>query len=436
VLDDVLDYTLARGNRVYLTGHSMGGHGTWHLAANDPDRFLAIAPSAGWCSFDSYVGRPGGKLTRLWQDADGASLTQNLIGNLAGIPTFILHGDKDDNVPLREAMQMEAMLVAAGGAPRVHHQPGAKHWWNGKAAKGTDCVDWPGIFELFEQTRVKPEPAHIAFRSVDPAVDADHHWIRVDQPLRYGESLHVHARSRDDVIEIRTGNVRRFRARPPSHTANYVIDGQALQASWGSWFLRTQDGWTVAAPTAGEKSPRRCGPFKRAFDNRFVLVYSDRDRESFERARYDAQAWWYRGNGDAPLISDTQFVQGDYAGRNVILYGNESTNRAWKVVFGDGCPITVRPGHLRVGNSTWIGSDLGCMFVYPRADDDTALAAAFAHTGAAGARSGYALLPFVSGVGYPDYVGFSSRFLEVGDEAVLTAGWFDHRWKLPQAPRR
>src|SRR5205807_137874 len=43
-------------NRVYLTGHSMGGHGTWQIGAHFPDKFAAIGPSAGWISFKSYVG--------------------------------------------------------------------------------------------------------------------------------------------------------------------------------------------------------------------------------------------------------------------------------------------------------------------------------------------------------------------------------------------
>ena len=60
---------------VHVTGHSMGGHGTWHLAVNDPDGFASAAPSAGWTSFDTYGGRPEGPLTRLWHAADGASLT-------------------------------------------------------------------------------------------------------------------------------------------------------------------------------------------------------------------------------------------------------------------------------------------------------------------------------------------------------------------------
>ncbi|MFM7151643.1 MAG: alpha/beta hydrolase-fold protein, partial [Gemmataceae bacterium] len=42
--------------RTYLTGHSMGGHGTWHLGVTYPDRFAAIGPSAGWVSLRSYGG--------------------------------------------------------------------------------------------------------------------------------------------------------------------------------------------------------------------------------------------------------------------------------------------------------------------------------------------------------------------------------------------
>ncbi|TAJ20816.1 MAG: hypothetical protein EPO68_05800, partial [Planctomycetota bacterium] len=75
--------------RVFVTGHSMGGHGTWHFAANDPDRVLAIAPSAGWCSFDTYGSRPQGELRELWRAADGASRTEDLVANLLGIPTYV-----------------------------------------------------------------------------------------------------------------------------------------------------------------------------------------------------------------------------------------------------------------------------------------------------------------------------------------------------------
>lgn len=41
--------------RVYLTGHSMGGHSTWQVGLTHPDRFAVIAPSAGWVSIWTYA---------------------------------------------------------------------------------------------------------------------------------------------------------------------------------------------------------------------------------------------------------------------------------------------------------------------------------------------------------------------------------------------
>ena len=59
VLDQVTKSLAFDPTRVYLTGHSMGGHGTWILGSTYPDRFGAIGPSAGWISFWSYreIGR-------------------------------------------------------------------------------------------------------------------------------------------------------------------------------------------------------------------------------------------------------------------------------------------------------------------------------------------------------------------------------------------
>ena len=40
--------------RTYLTGHSMGGHGSWYLGATYPDRFAAIGPAAGYPDLLGY----------------------------------------------------------------------------------------------------------------------------------------------------------------------------------------------------------------------------------------------------------------------------------------------------------------------------------------------------------------------------------------------
>ena len=44
---------------IYLTGHSMGGHGTWFLGATYPDKWAAIAPCSGYASLKDYGSADG-----------------------------------------------------------------------------------------------------------------------------------------------------------------------------------------------------------------------------------------------------------------------------------------------------------------------------------------------------------------------------------------
>jgi poly(3-hydroxybutyrate) depolymerase len=126
--------------RTYLTGHSMGGHGTWHLGVTFPDRFAAIGPSAGWISFASYVG--GGPvenstpMERMLQRAALPSDTLALVHNCAQEGVYILHGGADDNVPVAQAREMSRQLSAFHHDYVYFEQPGAGHWW--------DVSDEPG----------------------------------------------------------------------------------------------------------------------------------------------------------------------------------------------------------------------------------------------------------------------------------------------------
>ncbi|MCZ6598447.1 MAG: prolyl oligopeptidase family serine peptidase, partial [Planctomycetota bacterium] len=434
-------------SRVYLTGHSMGGHGAWHLAANDPDGFAAVAPSAGWRGFDTYGGRPAGELQALWHAADGASLTEELVSNLASVPTFILHGEADDNVPAREGHAMESLLREAGGEPRAHFQEGAGHWWDAGVGPAVDCVDWPGFFELFRASEIPAAPAVLDFVSVDPGVDSEHHWISVDQPLEYGVPLRVGGRwvAETRSVEIRTSNVRRLRVRPPSDEA---IGGIALDGNrWAvietapreHVFVHEGTTWTLTAEPipAKEKRPDRSGPLKRGFDRSFLLVVPTKgdaheNGAALARARYDAGVWWYRANGDAPIATDDWYLThpGRTRGRNVVLYGNADTNGAWDAVLPDSCPVRVTRGRVRLGGEQWSEDGLGALFVYPRRDDPDALVVALASSSPRADRLAATLALFVSGAGYPDYVVFGSDVLAQGDGGVRAAGFFDREWGL------
>jgi pimeloyl-ACP methyl ester carboxylesterase len=433
VLKDATGRFSTLESRVYLTGHSMGGHGTWHLGANDPDRWLAIAPCAAWESFDSYGrGSRDGNLADLWRGADLAGDTMTLLPNLAQLPTFILHGEADKTVPLEEAKRMEAALREAGGDPQVHYEPGKGHWYDGDASPGVDCVDWPGIFALFAAHPARDaDPSKIAFLSADPSVDSEHYWLTYLQPQAYGTLAAFQARRDGSGTVLATQNVRRFRC---AKAGKLMLDGEPFELETPAEFVRGATGWQIATPAPTQKSPARSGPFKRAFDRRFVLVYGATDKVARSRARIDAQLWWYYGNGDCTVVSDEQFRVGNYAGRNVILYGNAETNRAWESVVPEQCPIHLRQGEARLGKKTFDGRDLGCLLVYPRRGESEALVGVIGWTGAAGARATENIPLFSAGVGIPDYALFGADVLTKGDGGVRAAGWFDHAWQLVSEP--
>lgn len=102
LLDSVMKQYRVDKDRVYVTGLSMGGFGTWTLAAAHPERFAAIAPICGG-------GNP--------EDAP----------KLAKLPIWVFHGGKDPTVPVRRSEEMVSALKAAGGNPKFTVYPEAGH---------------------------------------------------------------------------------------------------------------------------------------------------------------------------------------------------------------------------------------------------------------------------------------------------------------------
>lgn len=435
--------------RVHVTGHSMGGHGTWHLGSTFPDRFGVIAPSAGWSSFFSYGGTPRWTdptpIEALLNRAVSPSDTLVLASNTLSDAVYILHGDKDDNVPVGEARLMRETLEKLGH-PRLeyHEQPGAGHWWGG------ECVDWPPLFELVQKT-LRPKTSEVRsvkFTTANPAVSARAYWVTIDQqehalmPSRIAVE-----RVGGTAPELRgsTENVARLvidRKAAPFVTA--VLDGQRLDAlalaSAGSGRVvleRDRGLWRVRSGTAlSGKRADRSGPFKEAFKNRMVFVIGTRgtaeeNAAMSAKARYDAETFQYRGNGAVDIVTDRELARNPMRGRNLIVFGNADTNGAWSELRG--CPIDVRRGSVKAGGRTLLGSDLAVLVVYPRSGDANALVGAVASTGRKGAMLADRLPYFVSGVAYPDWTVLGAEVALKGNAGIRAAGFFGNDWKFSEA---
>ncbi|MEZ6019294.1 MAG: prolyl oligopeptidase family serine peptidase [Planctomycetota bacterium] len=340
-------------DRVYLTGHSMGGHGTWQVGAQRSDRFAAIAPSAGWRSFWDYGGGAtfpdGDPVAEVFSRAVNPSRTLEMRENYDALGVYVLHGDADDVVRVSEARAMRSMLGERHRNFAYYEQPGAGHWW------GNECLDWPPLIRFLRDNRLADARLadDVRFTSASPAIRSRQGWIEVEQAQRPLDWVRVHGRIDGDKQRIRLEleNVARFRMDlgPWLGAQKEIPEALKLEVGDSEWILPAAD-WarpqafslaadgtlrleTGPAP-AGEKSPQRMGPFKEGFRNRFVLVYGTGGNETenkalFAKARYDLEVWRYRGNGNARPVRDRDFVLDAVADRNLVLYGNEETNRAW-----------------------------------------------------------------------------------------------------------
>jgi len=110
-------------DRVYLTGLSIGGFGTWSLAEKYPQRFAAIAPICG-----------GGERYMAYR--------------LKTIPVWAFHGAKDKVVPVEKSKEMVEAVNAAGGDAKLTVYPEAEHdsW--------TQTYDNPQLYEWFLSHRI------------------------------------------------------------------------------------------------------------------------------------------------------------------------------------------------------------------------------------------------------------------------------------------
>lgn len=451
---------------IYLTGHSMGGHGTWQLGATYPDRFAAIGPSAGWISFSTYAGGPTEAPTdaveEILRRANNPSDTKALASNLTSTGIYILHGDADDNVPVSQAREMATLLGTFHKDWRLFEQPGAGHWWDVSKAPGADCVDWPPMFEYFAKHRRAPNDvvSEVDFTTMDPAVSSRCHWIEIVEQEKALAPSRVRIRRDADGFVGATENVARVRfdvgglGEPEfDDVARVELDGKSFDARMGpieavkyastGWGRESTDHSFVSRRLGGpldwgrssRKNPGRGGSFKTAFRNHFRLVYGTRgtieeSAASYARARLDAETWYYRGNGGADVLSDVDLLsESGRRDENVILYGNADTNGAWSTVL-DRCPVRVGRGKIVVGDKTIEGDDLGCLLVYPRAGSTKALVGAVAGTGPAGLRATERLPIFSSGVAYPDVTILGADAVERGNAGVRGAGFFGNDWSI------
>ena len=134
LLDEVIAHYRVDTTRVYLTGLSMGGYGTWSLGLSHPERFAALAPICG-----------GGNLIDVLLPAPkNARILKNL-------PIWAFHGAKDTVVKPDESQRMIDALHRIGNSARLTIYPEAGHDSWTDTYNNQELYDW-----FLQQNRPKP----------------------------------------------------------------------------------------------------------------------------------------------------------------------------------------------------------------------------------------------------------------------------------------
>jgi len=117
ILDNTLKNYRADPNRMYLTGLSYGGFGTWYMAIHHPDRWAAVAPICG----------------------AGDNSQVHKIGKT---PVWLFQGGRDNVVPPEISLKTADILDAAGGNVRVTVHEDLPHDCWTRVYSGEDIYNW------------------------------------------------------------------------------------------------------------------------------------------------------------------------------------------------------------------------------------------------------------------------------------------------------
>ncbi len=389
-------------DRVYLTGESMGGSGTFQLALSRPDVWAAIAPVCG--------GAPAG--------------TEELAANALNLPVHLTHGDKDQTVSIEIARRWRAHFTAAQVKLEYKEYAGFDHnVWDVTYKDGA-------IFAWFAKHRRERFPQRVRFATRGYA-HASAYWVALDH-LTPGTLAKIDAQFiGENELEITTDNLDGFTLRLAGHPRFNAARPLNLKINGKSSQVKTTGEFSFGTRRKSDTEKRRGleGPMSEVVAARYVYVYGTADKPTdaelnHRRAQAATAADWAgpraRPNVSMQVMADSEVKESDLRQSNLVLFGTRETNsviaryavqlplalksaaQGYGLAFV--APIAGRPALICSGLSWWTGGE--------RAER-------------ASFRWQWMSLPYRLLLSFGDYVLFQDSI-----ENVVVEGRFDRHWKL------
>ena len=359
--------------RTSVAGFSMGGASTWHLATHHPGLWSSASPGAGFAEVANYQRAYLAKEPPTWWEQklwNWYSAT-TYAGNLFNVPTIAYSGELDPQKAsadlMEQAMATEGLKLERLIGPKTEHkyEPATKQELIARLEKLADAGrdDTPREIRFSTYTLRYPAAA----------------WVRIGGLARHWERADLTARhTGNGTATVTTQNITALTV-TLSGLRTVTLDGQALtvpSSSPSSHFSRDTAGqWSIrsSVDTTLRKSPGLTGPINDAFLEPFVFVRptgqplnANVGAWATAELAHATKLWRDIFRGDAPVKDDTALTDADLAGKNLILWGDPTSNRVLARLLATGkLPLTWDGQSLTFRGQTYDAAHHAPILIFP-----------------------------------------------------------------------
>lgn len=358
------------GDRIYLTGYSMGGGGTWHVGTAHPELFAAIGPVYG--GWDYHVWHDEDALADLAKRSardrflEERSSSFARAESLLNTPVFVNHGDADSLVEVGHSRYALKLLQRWGYTVRYWEHPGKGH---GRLGHEGELVRW---FLTHKRDRM---PRQVRVRAARLRY-AQAHWVRVERRKDPFAFIQVDARVTDrDTIRLDTANVLQVRLSPRAPLVDLTRPVRVIWNGESTGLHRLEKGTIVLwapgvmnSPLA--KTPQLEGPVDDVTNTPFAIVVGtiakDPRMRRFVQLRAEARRdGWHAWQHAAPrYFTDTEITDDQLRRYSLLLYGGPDANAVTRKLIGR-LPLKIASDAVTIGGQTFPATDAAVRFLYP-----------------------------------------------------------------------
>ncbi|XP_061173973.1 uncharacterized protein LOC133183060 [Saccostrea echinata] len=412
-------------NRVIYAGHSMGGHGAWHLASHYPDRSLGLVTLAGWIKKEEYgdsnlffrhdisASHVDPAIKFILEACIAENDVDRHITNIKDVPILARIGADDRTVHPFFVRRMHRLMKEIKANVTYVEVTGKEHWWwDTKETNDGGVVNDQQIRD-FTNARFAEEQSHcqlvdgerdcsegkvnmytredirnFTLVTYNPALGDGLNGVQILQQIVPMRTSKIRGSISKDLFDLETVNVARFSIQePPNRKTNFKqkvlkVDGNkigVLKEKHSKVNLcQTKGNWKLCDERnlLGRNSSTY-GPARRVAEHKFVIVIGTLGSPEISArlqsaAVYIANLFLLTSDTTVQIIKDIDVDPETVEDSNLIILGSEEENLL-SISFLDEIPIKVKEQSFGLENCQFHEKRMGLLTLAPHGKSRLAL---------------------------------------------------------------